>query len=537
MATINLTSIYANLGDWPGRLFETGTDTTILTTTATSFVFRLGPSAGDFADFRIVVSGTGFAYDGGEPIAGKMSSVRVLDGSGNLVISFTNLGNNSFVNDLSQFYASCFGTFDSGDGDGIDPQYWSAWGQLTAGNDTINGTDGDDWRNLVGFDAGNDLYLMGAGDDWITAALGKDTINGGDGYDTVSYQETNWILGAAAFRGATINMQTGVVLDPWGGRDVLIGIEEVQGSRFNDSYTGNNINRDRFMGLRGRDTIDGGANSFTTGGAVDDDRRDEARYHRDAGDGGRRGIIVDLETGFANNSISGTIRDGFGNLDVVRDIERVVGTRFNDTFVGSRMSNVFSGGQGVDSFDGEGDFDSIDFGRVTGNSGVSSGIVVNFTLATGQIQNDGYGNVETALNIESVWGTHLNDFARGNAREEEFYLADGRDTMTGGGGSDSFVWDNTGDLGDGDRVTDFQTTGPAADRLAFNTPDIEGMTGTLTLVNGTAATQAGVGTFVFNAANNTLFWDRDGAGGAAQVAVVVLVGVTALSAANFDLWT
>jgi len=59
----------------------------------------------------------------------------------------------------------------------------------------------------------------------------------------------------------------------------------------------------------------------------------------------------------------------------------------------------------------------------------------------------------------------------------------------------------------------------------------------LTLVNGTAATQAGVGTFVFNSANSILSWDGDGAGGAAAVAIVQLTGVSALSASNFELWT
>ncbi|MFD1807451.1 hypothetical protein ACFSHQ_02845 [Gemmobacter lanyuensis] len=41
---------------------------------------------------------------------------------------------------------------------------------------------------------------------------------------------------------------------------------------------------------------------------------------------------------------------------------------------------------------------------------------------------------------------------------------------------------------------------------------------------------------MFNTANDTLFWDSDGAGGAAQVAIVVLVGVNSLTAANFEFW-
>lgn len=488
---------------------------------------------GNFSGYRVEISGTGFAYSGGEPIAGVMTGVRVLNAAGQVVLTISNLGSNSFINDLSQFHASLFGT-ESGD-TGIGPNLMVAWGQLLAGNDTITGTSGHDMQGLIGIDAGNDVYNMGGGDDWIVSALGNDTINGGSGFDVLSYGVTNWELGAAAIRGATINVQTGVALDPWGGTDRFTGLEEFRGSRFNDRFIGSNTLRDSFHGLRGSDTIDGGANSFTAGGAVDADRRDEACYNYDVQDGGRRGIVVDLETSFAGGSVAGTIRDGFGNLDVVRDIERVVGTRYGDSFTGSRMDNVFAGGQGTDSYDGGAGFDALNFARQTGSTSPTAGLRIDFTRTTGQVQNDGFGNVETALNMEAVWGSALADQVKGNARAEEFWMADGRDTMTGGAGSDTFVWETMSELGDGDSVTDFVATGAAADKLQFYTPDLAGMTTTLTLVNGTAATQAGDGTFVFNTANDTLYWDRDGAGGAAAVAVVVLTGVSSLSAANFDL--
>lgn len=535
MANITLTDLFANLPDWPGRLFE-APNGTVLTATAKKFIFQHPAGSGPFANYRIEATGTGFSYDAGEPIAGRMTSVRVLNAAGNPVITFANLGTNELANDLSQFYASVFGTRES-DGSGLNPEAYLAWSNLMVGPDTITGTDGNDGQGIPGFDPGNDVYNMLGGDDWIKGDLGSDTINGGDGYDVLSYQESNYSLGAVAFRGATINVQTGVVLDPWGGRDVVTGIEEFRGSRYGDSFIGSNTERDRFAGLRGRDTIDGGNNTFTSTGALDDDRRDEVRYDRDASDGGRRGIVVDLETSFANGSISGTIRDGFGNLDTVIDIERVVGTRFDDTFVGSHVRNVFAGGEGKDSYDGGDGFDSANFGRWTGNNGPTTGIVVDMSRASEQVRNDGYGNIETLISIESFYGTELADTVKGSAVDEEISLYDGRDTMTGGGGSDTFVWESLDHFGDGDRVTDFKAAGPGADKLAFYTPDIDGMTTTLTLVNGTAATQVGVGTFIYNAANDTLFWDGDGAGGAAAVAIVVLTGVNSLSASNFDLWT
>lgn len=536
MANITMTQAYSQLNDWPGHLFQIDGNATVVTRTGTSLVYRFNDTSDHFAGYRVEVTGTGFRYDGGAPIAGQMNRLRVLDDLGNPVLSYANLGKNPMVNDLSQFYASVFGTEES-DGDGIGPQPDTAMSQLTLGNDVVTGTEGDDQQNLVGFDPGNDRYVMLGGDDWIVGGLGNDTIDGGDGFDIYSLTESNYILGAYAFRGATVNMQTGVVLDPWGGRDVLIGIEEVRGSRFNDSFVGNNADRDRFMGLRGRDTLDGGANSFTPEGERDEDRRDEVRYNRDARDGGRLGIVVDLETSFDGFSIKGTIRDGFGNLDTVIDIERVIGTRFNDVFVGSRMNNNFSGGEGRDSYAGEEGWDVIQFDRYHGRTEPSAGIRVDLSRSSGQVINDGFGNTENVSGIESIRGSWLNDQVKGNAEANEFSLGLGRDTMTGGGGADYFVWESLDEFGQGDRVTDFRTTGDAADILAFWTPGIEGMTTTLTLVNGTAATAAGVGTFVFNTASDTLFWDGDGAGGQAQVAIAVLTGVGSLSAANFELWT
>lgn len=535
MANITLTDLFATLPDWPGRLFE-APNGTVLISTAKKFIFQHPAGSGPFANFQVEVTGAGFSYDAGEPIGGRMTSVRVLNPAGDTVITFANLGNNELANDLSQFYASVFGTRES-DGSGVFPQPESAWSHLLAGRDTITGSNGNDWRGTAGFDPGNDVYNMRGGDDYIDGGLGNDTIYGGEGYDIFSFGETNWAQGAAAIRGATINVQTGVVLDPWGGRDVVSGVEEFRGSRLADTFIGSNTERDRFSGGRGRDTMDGGNNTFTSTGDLDGDRRDAVFYDQDARDGGRRGIVVDLETSFANGSIRGTIRDGFGNLDTVIDIERVFGTRFNDTFVGSRANNVFAGDEGRDSFDGGDGFDSLNFDRQTGNNGPTAGLRIDFSRAAGQILNDGYGNVETAIGMEAVWGSRLNDSVRGSSGDEELWLNEGRDTMTGGGGVDTFVWNATSEFGQGDRVTDFKASGPGADKLAFYTPDINGMTTTLTLVNGTAATQAGVGTFIFNAANDTLFWDGDGAGGAAAVAIVLLSGVNSLSASNFDLWT
>lgn len=530
MSVVTLTALYSELNNWPGRLLEAVDGTTILTRSATNFSFRYPATGSDFPDFRIVVQGSGFAYDGTVPIAGNMTVLRIYNGLNQVVLTISNLQSNPFGADLSQFYANVFGSRTEDGNSGPGPDGKMAWNHLLAGNDIITGTAGNDDQTLVGLDFGNDTYNMGAGDDQVSGGMGNDTINGGDGYDRLTYRETTYNEGGPAFRGVSINVVTGVALDPWGGTDRFTGIEQFEGSRFNDTFIGGS-DRDRFSGLRGRDTIDGGDDSFDSNGVRTEDRRDEVRYDNDYWQGGTRGIIVNLETSFANGSVRGTIRDGFGNLDKVIDIERVVGTRYNDVFNGSRMDNHFDGAEGRDSYDGGDGFDILRFTNWTGDTEVGN-VTVDLSRVTNQVINDGFGNVEVALNMEGIISRDGNDILRGNSFDNYLEGQGGRDTMTGGGGSDEFLWWEDAQFGDGDRITDFNA---ADDLLSFDTAGFNGMSTTLTLVNGTAATAA-VGSFIFNAVNDTLYWDRDGTGGIAAVAVVQLVNVAALTTDNFQLY-
>lgn len=60
----------------------------------------------------------------------------------------------------------------------------------------------------------------------------------------------------------------------------------------------------------------------------------------------------------------------------------------------------------------------------------------------------------------------------------------------------------------GDVITDFTLNGTGSDVLVFESDNFSGMTNTVRLVNGPAATIA-QGQFVFNASNDTLYWDPD----------------------------
>ncbi len=519
MARVTLTSHYSALDNWPGRIFEGDPLPTVTTASSTTYSLTY-PANHDFPGFRVVAVGTGFTYLNGEPIGGVIDRVVVVNAANQLVIRFDTFAANSLGSDLSQFASNVFGWELAGQGVGPDGQM--AWNHLLSGNDVINGTTGNDFEGLVGTNRGNDVFNMLAGDDFIHGSAGNDTIYGGDGFDVLSFSETSYSQGAAAYRGISVNMTNGTLIDAWGNTDTFTGIERVEGSRFNDSMVGTD-ERDQFSGLRGADFFDGGA---------DEDR---VRYQNDYNLGGRRGIVVDLETSVVGGRIFGKIRDGFGHTDTVVDIERVDGTRLDDVFIGSTQRNVFSGGEGRDSYSGGIGQDVINLAsRFT--SAVQTGVVVNLALTTGQVINDGFGNTETLSSIEDVWSTQFADSIRGTTGRNTFAMGDGSDTVTGNGGNDFFYFDGQHEAGDGDVITDFSTAaGANFDELQFEIDRFIGMTSTVRLVNGTAATTVG-GTFVWNTAIDTLFWDQDGLGGVAQVAVVRLDGVGALTAASFDLF-
>jgi Ca2+-binding RTX toxin-like protein len=341
---------------------------------------------------------------------------------------------------------------------------------------------------------------------------------------------------ASAYRGANINLATGRALDSWGGTDQLSGIEELIGSHMADRFTGSDGD-EYFTGLRGNDTINGG------GGF------DIVFYDRDVEFGGRLGVNVNLSTG--------TAADGWGNTDRLLSVEGAVGTARNDTFIGNTRDNYFAGGAGVDFFNGGLGRDMVDFAN-TSNTGFGSGVVVNLSLSTDQVRNDGFGNRETLISIEDLIGTYHNDrltgnglanriegdhgddFISGGGGNDTLEGGGGADTLTGGTGSDVFVFDlddgrgfmdASGQFGIfGDRITDF-TSG--SDQLMFITNDFAGMDTTLRFLNGTSAGGAGESWFFFDTATDLLFWDRDGTGEEAAIRVATLAGVDSLTAADF----
>ncbi|PKH82635.1 type I secretion target [Pseudomonas sp. Choline-02u-1] len=135
-----------------------------------------------------------------------------------------------------------------------------------SGNNVINAGDGND---VLSAGSGNNEMHGGAGNDLLYSGAGNDLLDGGTGSDTASY--------AHATAAVTVNLDLLGAQNTLGaGTDTLTGIENLLGSNFNDSLTGD-ANNNVINGGLGNDFLNGGAgddlliggmgNNTLTGGA------------------------------------------------------------------------------------------------------------------------------------------------------------------------------------------------------------------------------------------------------------------------------
>ncbi|HEY0600924.1 M10 family metallopeptidase C-terminal domain-containing protein [Brevundimonas sp.] len=156
------------------------------------------------------------------------------------------------------------------------------------GTDTVNGLAGAD--TLDG-GSGNDVLNGGDDDDFLIGGLGNDALNGGTGADIADYS------GAGA--AITVNLTTGTA-SGGAGADTLSGIEEVRGTAYADTLTGDGVGN-ILRGGGGVDTLNGG------GGA-------DQLFAGAPGEGGGAPDIIKAQ-GTANASI-GTAVSVAGGFDL-----------------------------------------------------------------------------------------------------------------------------------------------------------------------------------------------------------------------------
>ena len=374
----------------------------------------------------------------------------------------------------------------------------------------------DDW--LAG-DRGRNVLQGSEGNDTLYGRGGADRLDGGAGVDKAHY--------ADARSSVTVNLARGLA---WGGagRDTLVDIENVGGSRHDDLIVGDALDN-RLIGDRGNDRLEGrgGADVLIGSAGVD-----TAVYS-----GSPEGVTVDLADG------SGHGGDAEG--DVLGGIENIVGSSFADRLSGTSNDNKIVGAAGDDTIEGRGGNDVLDGG--SGRDTVSyehahSGVAVD--LATSHAQRTWGAGTDILRRFENVTGSDHADHLSGNAGNNVITGGIGRDEMTGRLGADSFHFRSEADGGDiirdfrsgeGDRILIDRAGFGIGDDVALGLGDSRNFTNYWVSGPGAVADSADHGQFVFNTTSHVLYWDADGAGVLAPVAIAFFANGAGLRASDFDL--
>ncbi len=305
------------------------------------------------------------------------------------------------------------------------------------GNDTLTGGDGDD---IIEGGAGDDIIDGGTGDNWLVGGAGNDTLTGGNLGGLLDYNQASYEDATAAIT-VTLAGATGVVSgDASVGTDTLTYIDRVVGSDFADTltmaadWTGSQWGN--WFSIEG-----GGGNDVITGnGSLRVEYREALS-----------GVTVNLQTGTAYSTLNGDAA-GVGIDDLSGGgINQVKGSDFNDLITGSDgvQWESFRGMAGNDTIDGGGGTsDQVDYRYVPG------GVVVNLSTTTETYSTlnvaagtalDGYGGVDTLLNIERIRGSYNNDFLIGDDGSNQFRGEAGDDYIfTGNNDDNDYVQGNTG---------------------------------------------------------------------------------------------
>jgi Ca2+-binding RTX toxin-like protein len=207
--------------------------------------------------------------------------------------------------------------------------------------------------------------------------------------------------------------------------------------------------------------------------------------------------------------------------------------------------NEFEGLGGDDTIIGNGNT-RISFANATG--GVVVDVAAGTATGNSSVGTDtftGVANVRGSNSVDTITGDANNNVLEGQGGDDTINGRAGNDTLTGGVGDDHFVYTATTD--GFDHVTDFAGHGVGGqtdvfdfDHLAFGNGLAVGGADTGTLdashfvANATGATTADE-VFWYNTADHTLYYDADGSGDGAAVAVAVLDNNFLLNSSDFHL--
>lgn len=350
--------------------------------------------------------------------------------------------------------------------------------------------------------------LGGSGNDTLVSGLGNDTLDGGADTDTVSY-----LQGVAGLNNAGVRVSLALVTvqaTGGAGSDKLLGVENLTGSNFNDTLTGNS-GANALLGGLGNDNLTGGLGADIVDGQEGDDSLaiDSADTSVIGGAGLDRVTVTaasgpvtlnltvgQIESVIATTSTSNNLFDATGATWAVS----ITGGTGNDTIIGGDLSDVLTGGSGNDLLAGNAGNDNLTGGlgddtllggagldslkfdnsdsQVVGGAdkdtatvtGATGGVVLNLVTSEVEVVNAAASTFANRFDAtgatwavvitggtgnDTLIGGDLNDTLTGGAGDDSLVGNGGNDALTGGLGADAF---DGGDGNDSLTIDNFDTS-------------------------------------------------------------------------------
>ena len=347
-------------------------------------------------------------------------------------------------------------TLDGGDGTTDTATYADATAavtvDLTGGSGGRGDAAGDRFISI-------DNFVGSTYDDTFIASEDPDNIDGGahgEGGDTVSYEKSGV--------GVTVSLpgaQTDMTTDSYAVGDTLNNIENIIGSDYNDTLTGDS-SANTLQGGKGDDTLDAGSDNQTdTLKFASGDGDDEIRNFSTNEDN------IDL-TAFTSVASMDDLNIRSTNNDANTEIDLPGGGEI--TIVGVRITDL--------------DADNFIFYQS----------VINGTSGSNTLKGDLRGNeINAGAGNDQVFGNGGRDVLNGEAGDDTMYGGEdndilnggeGDDILDGGPGADTFVF-TPGHEDDHDYIVDFNRSGDTSnetdhddmiDLTAFDNVDTSDMT-------------------------------------------------------------
>jgi Ca2+-binding RTX toxin-like protein len=207
---------------------------------------------------------------------------------------------------------------------------------LGTGDDFYDGKLGTATSGIIKLGDGNDIAFGGTGNETFSGGKGTNIIDGGDGVsDTVDYSE--------ATAGLSVNLNLSFSQTTNYSTDLLLNVENITGSAFNDTLTGNGLNN-VLKGGNGDDTLDGGTGSDTLDGGAGNNT---VKFSSSTA------ATVDLSNAAAQDTGYGTdLLIGIRNLEGGSGADRFTGNSEDNRLVGNGGNDTLKGGGGNDTLEG-----------------------------------------------------------------------------------------------------------------------------------------------------------------------------------------